>query len=665
MFYEGMLPDFSNWIDTVTFPNTRKPEVHNNSARTQEFMRMLSLFMQRTSVSQLKIETHLELCEANPAYKRLVSIILEVSMLGAYKHSDYCPRFNQCVDIHQLCHRSHNTPQFDAWQKTYGDVVLMAMREFVIFQVRNLFAYNQYLMAMHPWWIDHSKQICASMNIVRLSIARGNTLPGTLEVLRYLLVDNYFDTNVKHQDILRIVNERYSGVFDNVTTMSTRYQPDIDYLFYLCKHLMVVNAALSNYNRKRTKLPREIIKSIEYFVQAIPRHTPLDLNWLLVFNWGKKESRGEPVNICEHTIFILTCCLNFIEHRQFRWVVDALFLINVRDYEFVDAFFFNLYTHYSITVHPLCVEIAKKQAEAVARRNRTDLIPSASPWIASIAWAPCCGVMRSYLAQNVTSHTLGVELVGINTATGEACCKNKDPFSLQKRAAKHASKLINELHEALEKDKNDVRLEKICQRIKDNIVEPRQKRFFAQSDCTDTPLVAIPEIGFVVQITSPRILYTSEAGPITNSFTKCTQCAATTNFSRRMFRHNGFICGECDIPHTKAFDTPVCIANGERIKLNVPQHWYWAVDDRPEVGDYRLKIFYVCDHCFLIKTAKYEDFQRFPFASDLRRCRLFDKNRMHSALAFDMHQPVSHLYHDAKSNFGAKIHAANKRKRKN
>jgi hypothetical protein len=662
MPHEGMLPDFATWIDCVPFPNAHLPVSQTLQASChQSFMRMLGFFMQRTAVSRVTIKQHMKMCLDNPAYKKLTAMILEVSLLGAYKHADYCPRFDQCVDLHRLFYRSHNTTRFKRWQEVYQHIVLLAMREFTAFQVKLCTPYHQYLIYTHPWWFQHCRQLNAGMNLVRLACSQKNTLIDIQRAVHGTLSRDQIAVANSPSKITALFEERYPGLFVNVADVTTRYRPKTDYLFYICKHLSVINAALANYNVNRIKLPRPFIKAIEKFVQMLPRHTPFEIEWLNTFNWGKQEELGEQVNICKTTIKLLHHAMNFIDQKQYRWLEDALFLIHRRDYEIVDAFFFNLLTHYSISVHPLSKDIAKLQAEAVARRNQTHLIPAASPWISSLVWARCCGVVKSYIAQEVTSHTLGSESVGINVTNGTYVCKQKDPFSPQKRLLKLHLQLAAELQKSL-KDKSNTRLEKVCRRIRESTVELGRKRFASQSDCMDTPLVPIPLVGYVVEITSPRILYTLNVDPITNAFSICTQCGATTLFSTRMFGPNGFICGECAIAHMKAFNTPDCVAKPEKIKLNVPRHWFPVINNLPGIGDHSFQIMHVCHHCHKINTAEYSF--NILFATDLRDCKLFEKHRLEFARAFADHENVNNLFDSSLSNYGSKIHAANKRKRR-
>ncbi len=663
MFYEGMLPDFSAWIDVVPFPvATIKDSLILESCK-QPLIRIFSLLMQRTLGSRLTIEQHLKLCDENSSYMRMVSMVLEVSLLGAYKHSDYCPRFDQCVDLHRLFYRSHNTQHFRDWQLAHSELVLLAMREFVVFQVKLCYPYQQYLLRVHPWWFHHCRQIEATANVVRLACAQGFRLFEAQKAIVGVLKSNLESLHYAPKELIKIFKLRYTGLFQEVSSTFSRYQSDPDYLYHLCTGLSVVNAALANYNTRRIKLSRPFVKTIELFVQRLPRHTPLNVEWLLTFNWGAKEEHGESVNICSTTIELLRCALCFIKRQQYRWLEDALFLIHRRDYEIVDAFFFNLLTHYSIDVHPLNTEVAEQQARAVARRNRTDMVSSVSPYIGSMIFAHCCGEIKAYVAQEVTSHTLGAEAVGINVALGMPTCKKKDPFSIQKRNAKYAAQIYKDLTKALDDKKSDLKLQRVCQKIRENTIETRQKRYAAQSECVDTPLVNVPMIGYVVQITSPRILPYGTA-PITNSYSVCTQCGANSLFSLRMVGPNGFICGECSIPHDKARNTPECVANLSLVRLHDPMHIFYVIDDRKDVGDFTYKMMNVCDHCYNLKTAKYRDFNnRIFFASDLEKCRFFSKNRMDFALAYTDHQNVNDLFDTGKSKYGIKVYAANKRKR--
>ncbi len=663
--HQGMLPDFSSWIDCVPFPNVALSD-NQTTPITHTFMRMMHFFMQRTSCSRLQFSHHARLCAENPSYNKFISLVLEVSLLGAYEHADYCPRFDHCVTINRLFSRSHNTPRFKTWQENYASIVFLALREFAVFQVKLCPPYQKYLVHTHPWWTSHCKQVYAAMDIVRLACTRNHKLSNIQIAVQCILCNDQSGLRFVPRDLVQLFSTRYPEMFKDVTSMPTRFEPVVDYLYYLCKHLAVANAALANLNAKRIKLPRQIIKSIEDFVRALPRHLPLDVEWLLVFNYGM-DMEDPRANICPTTLLLLRYALYFIKRGQFRRVEDALLLIGRKDYEFVDAFFSNLLTHFSINVHPLCTEIAEQQALAVARRNHTENLKTVSPWIVSMAWAPCCGIPKSYVAQDVTAHTLGEESVGLNVTSGKVVCKRKEQFSSQKRTSKHFMRVVKQLQNCLEHG-NDGQLTRICQAIQESSkitpADTTRKRYVAQSECTDTPLVPIPMLGQVVEITSPKILRTLNIDPITNAFALCTQCGAVSLFSTRMFGPNGFVCGECSVPHIKAFYTPDCSAlNHDKIKLNTQIHHYSVIDDRPD-GDQTRKLVFVCDHCFKIKTAGFEKFHgELQYATDLQCCRYFERNHLEFALTYARGEDINHLF-GPESSYFTKLCAANNKRRR-
>jgi len=383
---------------------------------------------------------------------------------------------------------------------------------------------------------------------------------------------------------------------------------------------------------QRAGLTVPMARIIERRVRTIKPATPIDLSWLQEFNLGLEEPDPNVV-ITHKTLKLLSLAFMFIGLGD-AWSAkadSALMAIALPDYEVVDAFFSHLHVQYCITSFDLDDETKKKQVAAIkARYNLTDeLMDRVSKCVTSLMIAPCCSGVRSYVIQETEFPSYGNKHCGIDDRSGKVVdCHNTEAMTDKKKYR------VGTLHEtnaetALAMHQFNT-LRNLCERIIAIPAGPHQKKFGSQSRCGTVPIMPVPLLGKVVEVTATRISKTGNTEPQTKAYALCTVCGSVSEFSVRMYGINGFNCWCCNVKHTELYFTPKCVFCSQSIKLSKNNYYQkMAIDDRQGVGDYKFKKFYVCNHCYKCKTTMYNTLGRYIYtATEMMLWKKFAENNM-------------------------------------
>lgn len=650
VYHEGMLPDIAKYICCIPFPDQKDAGVRENNTSTTHLFRMIGLLLPRNNVTRTNNKQHIKLCTDHAAYRKLTSIILYISFTGGYRHSNYLMPLAYCLTIRDVM-SSPNSEEFMHWQRYYKSLAIMAMREFVIFQISKCPPYYYYLLHEYPYWEQYVKQTLSLLDVLRLSTRYGCSM-SAIQYGIQSIVKPKANAQACIEPIIAKIIDMLVGQYKTIDWSNCQHEVQIDELCTLCRHLFVINVRRARKNVIRTPLPRLMRKAIITKVNSIPRHSPIDLAWLLEFNFGI-ESPPESVNVSMQTIKLLEYAFYYIlmGPQKTQNVNLALSKIDSKDYEIVDSFFFKLFTHYSIDVIPLDALTAERQYKAVLKRNDLTDEDQVSPWAMSLMFAPCCGTIRSYITQKGGALLYGGDKVGFNPHTGDVVCRQKTDYHTAKRTYRMFMSFYDKLLAALDRS-DEKTLIKICNRISRMVSVNLKNKYFDQSRCGDVPLVMVPLVGYIVQVTIPKVSITGTTSPTTNAFTICEQCGGTMLFSTKFFGPNGLCCQQCCVAHTVETHTPMCVAKAHRIKLNTPVHKFRVIDDREDVGTYTISTMYVCDRCYTRKTAGYRQYENsIVSASHLAKMKHFDDNSMAFYIALASGEPLAEYFDTRVSNF--------------
>ena len=646
--HEGGLPDFSKVIPCVPFPDPTNVGTRNVDTLGHDLFKMLNALFPRYHQPRPPIKKHLNLCDQFTAYRTLTARAVEISLLGAYQHADYMPRFESCVGIHRE-HKSHfTTERFRVWQSQRGTVSILAMREFLTFTVKLNPAYNAYITRNFPFWADFSKKVYASADFMRKMYRVENSL-GVIQHAIHAIFKPSVDRSILPAHFIQAIEAE--NLFQEIRFNLVRKPTQVDELRSFCRKLSLINRERAKEGIPRFGLTEPMANVIEKRVRLIPPGSRIELEWLREFNFGYKEP-SEHVVVTEFTIKLLSLAFYFIMHgERGDWPAEqAIRSIPLRDYEIVDAFFFNLHIQYCITVYDLDEDCKRAQWRAICRRyNITpELEPFACASIMSLTYAPCCGMVKSYVSQDCKDPSFGSKELGVNVYSGEVTDRQNTGARLEKKAYRVNTLFQNKVMEALRR--NDERaLLGVCERIVKLVPKRHQTRFYSQAECGSIPVIMISALGQVVQVKNARISKTNIANPVVNSFTICTICASISTFSTRMFGVNGFDCSHCDYYYTQQYWVPECVHCYQKIVLGEDNYSKLVFDDRPIVGDFTLKRMYVCRHCQVCDTTRYGTYGKWIYtATELKKFKMFQNNGMMKQVIMRTGQDLVDYFHSVK-----------------
>ena len=605
MPHEGMLPNFAGIIHCVPFPNPATATTRSHPTCSFEVFEMLSVLFPRFQHPKPPVKRNVRLCQSHTSYLSLVTRAVELMLLGAYEHADYMPTFNQCIGIHRT-HRSHfDADDFNLWQQQRSAIPILAMREFLVFTVKSSPAYNSYLTYNFPFWVEFSRKVYGSADLVRRLHGSGYHL-GISQHAVFTIFKASVDQSTLPAEVRELIEK--DNLFEPINFQNVRKKIRVDPLRVLCRKLSNIDKERAKAGMQRAGLTKPMARIIERRVRTIRPGTPIDLAWLQEFNLGYEEPHPHVV-ITHQTLKLLSLAFFFIGLGE-AWSLkadQALMAISLSDYEVVGAFFFHLHIQYCIICFDLDDDTKAKQASAVCGRYHIDakLAPFMSKSVTSLMFAPCCGAVRSYNAQEFTFPSYGCAHCGIDDSSGRVV----DCFSTTAVTAKKKYR-IDTLHEGNAKMYLQLgqrkQLESLCERIIAIAPGPNQKHFSLQSKCGTVPILPVPLLGKVVQVTATRISKTGNTEPTTRSYSICTICGAVSNFSVRMFGVNGFNCWCCNVKHTELYFTPKCVFCSASIKLAKKNYYEkMVIDDNDNTGDYTFKKMFVCYHCYKCLTTRY------------------------------------------------------------
>jgi hypothetical protein len=626
--HEGGLPDLSKIIYCVPFPDPTNMDSRSPDALRHDLFTMLNALFPRYRQPRPPISRHLKLCDQYTAYRTLAVKAVELTLLGAYQHADYMPTFEYCVGIHRE-HSSHfTTERFKTWQSQRGTIAILAMREFLVFTMKLNPPYNSYITRNFPFWVDFSEKVYKAADFMRKMYRVEHSL-GVIQHAIHTIFKSTVDKSVLPSHFIKEIEAQ--NLFKEINFELVRKCTRIDELRSFCQKLTAINRERAKARIPRYGLTTEFASVIEKRVRLISPGSPIQVSWLEEFNCGYEEP-SEHVVVTKFTIKLLTLALYFIMYgeRGDKYAEQAIRAIPLRDYEVVDAFFFNLHIQYCITVFDLDDDMKSEQWKAICRRY--DITPELErfvcPSVKSLAYAPCCGMVKSYVSQACKDPSFGSKDLGVNIYSGEVIDRQNTCTRLEKKAYRVTTLFQNKLFDGLARRDED-ELISVCERILNLVPRSHQTRFYSQPECGSVPVMMIPLLGKVVQIKTPRISRSHITNPVTNSFSICTICASVSTFSTRMIGINGFDCNHCDRIYTQQYWVPECVHCYQKVVLSEKNYSMLVFDDRPIVGDFTLKRMYICRHCRKCDTTGYKTYgQHIYTATELKKYKMFQANGM-------------------------------------
>ena len=613
--HEGNLPNLSSIIIGIPFLD-RHDDTRTSTKPPNEAFKMWGKLLPHSYHARCQLAKHLALCEKQQSYLYFTLNVLEVMLLGAYRHSDHIPPFMRALTIYKFFNTHLNISAFMQWQSSRGAIVILALREFLCWTIERTVPYETYIINNFPYWVKFKRRVMECSDIVRMEYAHLDNL----EPLQYLIqmifkspsstaihdpmsepfIQQYFGTEYS---IAPIIKEQFVNIVPNEPIVKRLY---VDPVRAVCRHLMILNQSRSRSGYKRPdKLPKYVFRCLYAKVKSLEPHTPVDALWFREFNFVEDL----PL-IQDTTITLLEYVFYFIMQGSTanEYVEQALRAIPPLEYEIIDAFFHLLLTHYSIRVFYLPTFELERQIDALKRRfcidPDDDLTHTHSPYTFCLLYGDCCATLRSYTAQLNGAHAYGAKLVGIDSCNGQAVCKAPTTKGMERKMLRVKHMLWRRLCDAtFAADR--VALQRAFKRMARVPTKKGQLRFNAQPECGSIPLSCIYMPGVVVQITDTHISVNNDR-PVTNAMALCTVCGSLSDFSTRMYDANGFECTACEFKQVKERYTPTCVPCKQKIKTgpNSVLHDFMVFNDRPN-GDMRINREYVCNRCYKCKTANW------------------------------------------------------------
>ena len=625
--YEGTLPNFSTVITAVPFLEPSSSDNRTSNQPPNRTFKMFSKLLPRTYQMRSHTSKHFNLCESMTAYRHFTMLVLRVMLLGNYIHSDTVPPFDVAIHFYQLFTTHYTKESFMEWHKQHASIIILAMREFLCRTIEMNLPYESYVIKNYPFWVKFKRRVYEASDIVRMMLNR-RTPPPTIDTLVKIIFKGSSsspNSNVLRDPFIvglfREVPDIIKLQFENIVPKEPLVKRvSIDPVRAICRQLNVLNHERSRMGYVRPEqMPRPLHRMLLAKAESIKPHTPIDLRWFNEFNLDEEK----PL-ISDRTIRILEYVFYFIiqgTQQALDCVMLGLQTIPPLEYEIVDAFFNMLLTQYSINVLYLPRTELKRQIEALRKRyGITNEDPNTlfhSPYTFCMLYTSCCGVKKSYDTQNNSPFAFGANNVAINPITNQLVCRTKNQ-TLERKEARVKGMLMTRLRSSVITDNSRMMLSTV-KRIDRLADKQNQLRYYAQPECGSVPVIAIPMIGRVIQLTELRIPKSSD-NPITNAFVFCSNCGGISAFSTKLYGPNGIECTACDLCHILARYTPSCVTCTQKIKFKAPNHSFMVIDDTPDIGDYSIKRMYICDRCYKTQTSNWDP-QHIFTVTDLKACK--------------------------------------------
>ena len=617
--HEGMLPDFSTSIIGVPFMGG-----HDDSRAAQKYkdetFKVMSEFLPRPNTSRnvwgCKIDKHIQWCMKHAPYMNITLSIMEVMMLGAYRHADHLMPFMKMLSVYKNFNTHYSPATFKTWQEERTGLVSAAMREFLCWTIERATPYDDFITQNHSYWLEYRRRLYESTDIIRMTYDRSKDIE-TYNSGCILLVSNITmalkaDKELSDSLLKWLGYTKGDVVPDVVNEHATNIVPDkpmvrrvyLDPVRELCKHLHNFNARQEKKGHTRLpKFPVEVFKCIYAKVKSIKPQTPIDLFWLYEFNLVEDNPliKLNTVRALEH---VMVCIM---QGKTATDKIEGFFLkIPPMEFEIVDAFFNLLLIHYSITVYTLPQDVHERQINALKKRFEIDEIerPGAeqSEYAFCAMYADCCTTLRSFTAQLHGDSAYGGKLLGFDPFSNKIVCKAQTVKGAQRKTVRATKLKWANLCNAV-RTENTVDLKRAMVRMKPTFSKS-QTRFYMQPECGSVPMTVIFMPGKVLQITDPRISM-NDKPPNVNAYAICCVCGSLSNFAISMYGANSFECTVCEAAQVKDRYTPTCVACDQKIKPSLVPHSFIVFNDRVDTGDMVIRNEYICQRCYNCKTANW------------------------------------------------------------
>lgn len=612
--YEGMLVDLSTSVINVPFLGNCDETRPSNKPANETF-KVLSKFLPRMNSTRnqvgCKIDKHIQFCEKHDVYLYFVVSILEVMLLGGYRHSDTLLPFMQMLTFYKFFNSHFDKTKFNKWQEERSGIVSAAMREYMCWTIERATPYDNFVTQNHTYWLKYRQRLYECTDIIRMTYCRTQDLK-SFSAGCVLLVSN-FSMSIKSDKVDELLktwlgytdDEPIPEVIQEHMTSIVPDKPMIKHIFLnpvreMCKHLYLLNAKRDRRGyRRMERLPPEVFKCVYAMVGSIKPQSPIDLMWFCEFNLVKDN----PL-IQINTIRILEYVMVYIMQGKSTadQIEEYLMMISPMEYEIVDTFFNLLLIHYSITVYTLPAEILEKQADALKRRFGIDLIENPndehSVYTFCAIYADCCTTLRSYTAQLHGDRAYGAKLVGINPYTNDMMCKSPTIKGMQRKTSRATKLRWNNLCEAVYTE-NETGLRRSIK-----VPTKSSVKFHNQPECGSVPVKPIFILGRVIQVTDTH-LSMNDTKPATNALSICCNCGSLSDFSVRMYGSNSFECMVCEYGQVRDRYTPTCVSCKQKIKVTPVPHYFQVYNDRTDTGDMSIRNEYICQRCYKCKTANW------------------------------------------------------------
>lgn len=609
--HQGMLPDLSNMVTCVNFIGNNSAEPRGgNESRIPCLLYMWRKFLPRCCQGRNKDLKHIRCCEANEAYLQLTLNCLELSLLGAYQHCTRRPTYLRALQVHKTLGTHYTRDSFLELQRAKPMMNVLAMIEALVFFTKCAPAYRDYVIAKYPAYVNFEKRILARADAMRRRWGQQGWSDERTETMVRRVFSN---TAVNTDDLCgNLLSTMLDKEVNNAHVFRTIC---VDPISMLCGHITVVNR--KRYQGQKTyvrpDMPVLLQRAIVARVQSMEPNAPINLALVLnEFNFGFCATKASELNIQPYTLTRLHAALELItDGEPASFVEKALREIPPKDWEIVDLFMNTLATHNCFNLLPLSDEICEKQKRALERRYGVASFDDIEYCSRALVVTQCCGPeVRTYDSHSTNCTSYGHNNISIDPENRRIVCRRNRVASSARKRKRSDRSTYNAISTSLPTDNNErlLRTYKILRRRAPVWTTDRAYRY--QPLCGKSPVIMLPLVGYVVQVTERRPSTNIKTSRVTNAFTVCCNCGSVCGFSRGLYGINGFSCTECEKRHVLHMMTPRCVACDVYLKLEACATWkrFMVFDDRWSGGDMLLKAFYVCTRCLNTKNSLfYED----------------------------------------------------------
>ena len=434
--YEGMLPDISTIAMCIPFLNPAVNDNRTSNKPPNKIFKMFSKFLPRNSQMRSHASKHILLCKEHLAYFHFTVQIMEVMLLGAYKHSDHIPPFKQAIAFYKLLGTDLEQESFLNWQQQRSSLVVLAFREYLCYMIELAAPYDEHITHCYPHWTVFKQRVYECSDMVRMcmhhtsmnaiqylvqNIFKGSSPNASSPFSDPYLLENFGDEKKMHPDVRRLAGDT------TVIQLPIR-RIAVDPVRTICWHLNTLKEEWSQLGHKRPpKMPTELHQAIFAKAMSLKPHTPVDVRWLSEFNFDPDNPLIKP-----RTIQLLEYIFCFIAHGGANtndYIRKALKAIDPLEYEVVDCFFNLLLTQYSVNIYEMPRAAQSRQILALRRRYSIDEERPNSmkwgPWTFCICLAPCCAQKKTYDAQSNGAYAFGIKQAAIDVASGTLVCRSE------------------------------------------------------------------------------------------------------------------------------------------------------------------------------------------------------------------------------------------------